>query len=538
MWHGTAWAQTIPPQFSDLRDDSSDLTPIRVPALPSEPRNGTAPTSANKVEDGLRQTIVRIGRPPDGNCPSSKNPAALCHGTTWGGGAAPDNAGGLAPEYAKLTAWNTDGSLLLLLQSTGSRWHIYDGTNYKWIRLLSEDGSKNGFACHPTNGVMWSNTIPGRIYYFTNCGGKMQLRRLDLGSAPYAPPYADTLVHAFAPAGHYPNPLIGAAIPPDVIECGEECNLSDDDQWIAFMMWCSNGAKCRKSDGNHAVEIGAYNLRTNATYQLPINFPGCQGPSQCFAPHTCLAGMGCPYAFENGTIDNISMSPSGKYVMLANIQGSSICSRIPAHPGAGIESWRNDLSFVGMGSCNGGSHHDVTYDVQGNEVMVGFWNGLLQADGRTLKSALMSDPAKQSGALLPASYPPSGYHISCRTHTGAAKGWCLLSMWNPNSGEASFTKGWGTAENVAVLVSNAAPYLPAVLPAVFRRVNLNYSMRHDDYFAESHATTNTDFTKIVFGSNWGVDHGPVFPFVVELGKSRQRNGSGSPTPANGNPTGP
>lgn len=506
-----AKAQTaVPQQFVALSTSTADLTPIAVPTLPAE--GGT-------VSDGLGTKVLRVARPGDGNCPSGGNPGSLC-------GPAP--YGGLVPEYAKLNAWNSDGSLMLLYQSYGGWWHLYDGRTYKWIRRLTNSNDGAGFACQPTNGIMWANTDPGKIYYFTNgksgqgaggagCDGNMQLRVLNVSSSPYK----DALVSDFAPVGTYPNSLIGISQPPSAIECGEECNLSDDDQWVAFLMYCTDSAACRTQAGhslandNYGVEVGTYNLVTGETHQLPMNFAGCQ-MGQCFAPFTCDTAVNalCVYSLDStGTTDNVTMSPSGKFVMLSTEVGSSFDSKLTAHPGAGIESWTNQMSFVGMASGQGGSHHEAGVDAQGNDVIIGEWNFMTQADYRTVKYARMDNPALQAGVVMPHSWM-GGYHVSGRVHKGPAAGWVLFSQWN-NS--ASYAVGWGTAENDAVYLNQAEATPISILnPGVFRRVGLHYSIRASDYYAEPHSTTDREFTKVAFGSNWGVAGGADYAFVNEL----------------------
>ena len=503
----------IPQQFVSLSASVVDMTPFAVPTLQTE--GGT-------MSDGLGTKVIRVPRPPDGNCPASGNSSALC-GPPYGG---------LVPEYAKLTAWNADGSLLLLFQSYGGWWHLYDGGTYKWIRRLTENNDGAGFACAPSNGVMWANKSAGKIYYFTNgkslrgaggpgCDGQMQLRVLDLGVAPYPLPYSDSLVHDFAAVGSYPNPLIGIGSTPSAVECGEECNLSDDDQWVAFLMYCTDSVACRTQAGhslandNYGVEVGTYNLVTGETHQLPMNFAGCQ-MGQCFAPFTCDQQVQplCVYDLNSiGTTDSVTMSPSGKFVMLCTEVGSSFDARLSARPGAGIESWTNQMQFVGMASGQGGSHHEAGVDSQGNDVIIGEWNFMTQTDTRTVKYARMDNPALQAGVVMPHSWT-GGYHVSARAHKGPAAGWVLFSQWSNNS---AFAVGWGTAENDAVYLNQPEATPISVLnPGVFRRVGLQYSIRASDYFAEPHSTTDQKFTKVVFGSNWGVAGGPDYAFVNEL----------------------
>lgn len=360
-----------------------------------------------------------------------------------------------------------------------------------------------------------------------------------MGAAPYTPPFTDTLVHTFTTIGTYPNTLTGALTTPNQIQCGEECNLSDDDQWIGGFIYCGSG--CHTVGGhdlnndNYGQEIFTYNLNTNTTHQLVMNFVGCTGSTQCFAPHTCdkAVDSSCTYSLDGaGTTDNFSPSPTGTYFMLCTEFSSSFTSGITVHPGGGIESWTNALGFVGMASPQGGSHHETGYDVAGNEVIIGEWDFNLTIDGRTVRYALMSDPTKLAGEVVPNSWT-GGYHMSYRVHSGAAKGW---GVWSNFNGINGFGTGWGTAEiDVVGLVTPETNPITVHNPGTFRRVAISYSSKGSppDYWAEPHATTNSDLTKIFWGTNWGVNGGQDYPFVIELNTTINPDTCSVTAPANG-----
>jgi hypothetical protein len=190
-------------------------------------------------------------------------------------------------------------------------------------------------------------------------------------------------------------------------------------------------------------------------------------------------------------IDSVTISPSGDY-FLADF-GDSYCERgvmgTDLAP-CGVMIYDRGLE-TGRGLLRIGGHMDLALDVTDREVAV-----FQDLDTDTLS---MVDLA--SGTVTPLwpidfSQAPLGFHISGRA--SERPGWAVVSTYSGAQPPATWMD-----DQVFVIE----------LKPDGRVVRLAHSRSHfaegpveygeKDYWAEPHASTNRDLTRILFTSNWG-----------------------------------
>jgi hypothetical protein len=192
--------------------------------------------------------------------------------------------------------------------------------------------------------------------------------------------------------------------------------------------------------------------------------------------------------------DWISVSQSGRYVVLMGGDRSRVYD---------IEM--NHLRDLPDGSFG---HADLCLTADGRDVMV--YDGADHQLGPH-RNVNMIDLASGKAIALVRIGWKSTPHVSCRNvdHPG----WALISTQGPDSRYPNhdFEIFWVKLDPSAEV----------------RRVAHHHSDRENGgYFAEQHAVTNRDGTKIVFASNWG--DGPVASYLIDLGREGGRGAAARP----------
>lgn len=181
--------------------------------------------------------------------------------------------------------------------------------------------------------------------------------------------------------------------------------------------------------------------------------------------------------------DWISVSPSGTYVVMMGSDRSRV-----------YDINMNLLHELPEGSFG---HADLCLKADGTEVMV-FDGADLQLDHN--RNINMADLATGKLSSLVRIGWGSTPHVSCRNLD--MPGWALISTQGPDSKYPNhdFEIFW-----IKLDASNEV-----------RRVAHHHSSPKDGgYFAEQHAVTNRNGTRILFASNWG--NGPIAAYLIQLG---------------------
>lgn len=189
----------------------------------------------------------------------------------------------------------------------------------------------------------------------------------------------------------------------------------------------------------------------------------------------------------NTTINNATMSQSGDYVVLQyNAQGRN--------PKQGIVVFDRDLKYLRNLSARGGAHYDVGYDTRGREAIV------VQDDASSaIVSVRLDDGARTT--LLTADQMNYSIHISCRNID--RPGWAYISEFTGTP----VVKRANYQEVFAVKVDGSG------------MVNRFAHEHHSPSRGYAHApmgVPNRDGSKVLWASDWGNRHAPVYAHVARM----------------------
>jgi hypothetical protein len=333
------------------------------------------------------------------------------------------NLSELRHNYAKNQPWNADESYLLLNFKYPAA--LLDGRTYKFLRWVRQ----------PSDGV-WSNLNPALMYGLI--GQTNQFVKLDLSKGDKY-----TILHKFR---EYDQVDFGLG----------EGNLSNNDRYAAL-----TGTKAGKLD------ILVYDLISDRVV------------SRKTQPSGTSAGYG-----SGKTINNITISPSGKYLIVQYNKPGKGANR-------GIHLLDRSLKFVRQLSQVGGSHYDSCTSATGAEIIV------VQDD---LTSAIVSVnyATGKKQTLLPAARSNYNIHISCRNLN--RPGWVYISEFagipDPN---------WkAPARTFALKLDGSSSIEQFALT--------NHSL-NQAYERQPHSVPNRDGTKVIFASDWGNPADSVYAYV-------------------------
>jgi hypothetical protein len=190
-------------------------------------------------------------------------------------------------------------------------------------------------------------------------------------------------------------------------------------------------------------------------------------------------------------IDSVTISPSGDY-FLADF-GDSYCERgamgMDQAP-CGVMVYDRELQ-TGRGLLRIGGHMDLAFDVTDREVAV-----FQDLDADTLSMVDLASGVVTSLWPIDFSHSPLGFHISGRAFE--RPGWAVVSTYSGAQPAAT----WMDDEVFLVeLKPNGRVVRLAHTRSWFAEGPVGYGEK--DYWAEPHASTNRDLTRILFTSNWG-----------------------------------
>jgi pectate lyase len=235
----------------------------------------------------------------------------------------------------------------------------------------------------------------------------------------------------------------------DSITLGDyEGNLSRDDKWMAMI---------GKKGANR--EIFVYDM-VNQVVTARLNF-------------------------GNGTINNTAMSQSGNYVTVQwGVDGSGNRQ--------GIEVFDRSLNRLRQVSVRGGTHHDLGYDANGQEVIVVTSDTSAALNMRRLSDGVTTE-------LIPAEKMSYNIHISCRNIN--RPGWAYISEFRGD---------------VDVVRANTQLVMAVKLDGSGTVENFAHEHRSDVYAYEraAMAVPNRDGSKVMFASDWGDGSAPIYAYVA------------------------
>jgi hypothetical protein len=335
------------------------------------------------------------------------------------------------PGYPKHDIENADGTKLLIQSFANPCWHVWNANPpYNKISNIVYYPGSSGQAID----FRW-DAIDPNVGYFEYQG---KFWKYDIVSNKA------TVLHDFKE--DFPDPAFA------LCTMQEEGSSSDDSRYWAFIMKYYD-ANHSPTWWNHAYVVYDKDFfRKDNGKIISILLEGDSIFRDC---------------------GDISMSPSGNYVVLGNTHFI----------------YPRDFSSIRTGSLTGG-HSDLAYSKEGREVMFGF-----KYRGSTLGGywAAMEDIVTGEVTwLTPIQLVPS-YHFSGNAHD--KPGWGLISTYLPAYPDSE-TK-WGQHEVYMVELTKRTDPPPRVW-----RLAHTHTVRKD-YADAPFAKINKKGTKVWFGSGWG-----------------------------------
>lgn len=320
-------------------------------------------------------------------------------------------------DYSRRQAFNAGGTRLLVEAQDG-RWHLYDALTLQHVRVLNELAGDAEPQWHPTD--------PDALYFLPNNGVGMKLYRLDVrtGQREIAADLA---------------PLVKAV-------------------WPSAMTAWTRSEGSPSADGRYwAFQVEDTQWRGLGMFTFDLQ-SGRMLASYDFAAH----GRGRP--------DHLSMSPSGRYVVVSWNDGPVAFTR--------------ELTQARQLQKKG-EHSDIALDAAGDDVYVAIdyaarGGPLFMLNLRTGERTDLFDTYVKGTA--------TALHISGKAY--GRPGWVLVSTY------ADYGREGQQWLHRKIFALELAPR-----PRV---VNLaHHHSAYAKYWTEPHASVNRDFTRVVFNSNWG-----------------------------------
>lgn len=339
--------------------------------------------------------------------------------------------------YPKVQSWNSDMSLIRIHNI------IYDANSLEETDISknkTEDDAYATLCSRASDYFRWSNKVPNRFFAIDSFNQFIQgeITGNDVNCSKVLESFSDYEVVHMGP---------------------HEGNIDYDDKYVVFV------AKKQNLDTFYVILYDIQNHERIWTKTMP---------SQTWV-------MDNHGTWQPSTLDWISVSPSGKYIVFNNHNGNN----------DGI--YRYDINLEnktklqyrwdGDGQLySEDGHGDMGYDSEGNEVYVEFVSGL------GVYSFNLDSPNELGKRLLQSPY--GGGHVSCRNTR--RPGWCYVTTVETNYKRVFALKLDGTGEeNVQ-----------------------NFSQTHiNNGYDETYGGASPDGTKIIFNSQWGEAN--IGTFIVE-----------------------
>jgi hypothetical protein len=336
-----------------------------------------------------------------------------------------DDSTGLANEYARVQAFNADGSRLLA-RSTEAYWYLYDAHTLQPLAELPL-----------VDEPRWDATDPNLIFY----SDETRLMSYDVATGE------QSLVHEFA--DDLPGQRLSAV-------------------WTRY-------------EGRPSRDRRTWGLMAQDADWETVAFLIYERPTD----QVTTRDMRGVAAMADG-IDHVTISPLGNY-FLASFDRYCEHGQLgdDAHP-CGLMVYDRDLQN-GRSLLRIIGHYDPALDANGREVIV----------YQDIDTDHISMLDLESEAVTPLweidfSHTAVGLHFSGLAYE--RPGWALVSTHD----DARETYTWMDDQVFAIELKPGG----RVVRLAFTHSLVN-DERELDYWAEPHASTNSDLTRIVFTTNWG-----------------------------------
>ncbi|MFC5471168.1 hypothetical protein ACFPPD_20995, partial [Cohnella suwonensis] len=363
--------------------------------------------------------------------------------------------------YSRSQAFNSNNTYMLIYSYSGpTYWHLYNA-NPPYNKIKSIAAPSIGTAnAEPT----WDPVNPNVFYYFSEGGQGAKLYSYNVATEqPEGPAYDfNSRIKAYWPTA-------------TAVSTKAEGSSSADGQYWAFV-----------------VMDAAYNKLGYITWDKQTD--------------TILGHMSATSA--NGFIyaDHVSMSPSGKYVVISVYGGPGAVQfdrEFNQIRQVGAVGEHSDMALLPNGHD---AYVSVVYSAQPDEGDVYFY------DMETGVKTVLFDIFENGGN--------SAIHFSGKGYN--KPGWILVSTFSPGIGQRWYY------DKVFALELTANP---RIYPLAHHHQIYNHDEPDENrrYFTEVQATVNRDFTKILFTSNWDVQSNDVDDYMINLSAS-DIPASGTTTP--------
>jgi hypothetical protein len=329
-------------------------------------------------------------------------------------------------DYSRRQAFNADGSRILIVDREGG-WHLYDGTSLAWVGNLKGVGGD----AEP----QWHATDPNRLYYVPRNGLGMTLMEIDIRD---------------------PRPRVAA-------DFGARLKR----------LWPRAAAAWTRSEGSPSADLRYWAFQVDDDQWKGVGMFTWDLQTDTIIAHYDFALHAKPRP------DHLSMSPSGRYVVVSWDDGPALFDR-DLHPLRGL--------------ATKGEHSDIALDANGNDVYVSVdyearGGPVYMTDLKSGKRTLLFDTYVASTA--------TAMHFSGKAF--AHPGWVVISTYGEYSNAGRISRWLG---------NGGAQWLHGKVMAVELRpggriVQLaNHHSHYDEYWTEPQASVNRDLTRILFNSNW------------------------------------
>jgi hypothetical protein len=348
--------------------------------------------------------------------------------------------------YAKNQPWNSDGTKILLGYTNIA--YLTDGGT----GASHPQGTKYGYIKSlniPSNQEVWSNTNPNIIY--DTRGNSFVTINATTGTL--------STLKSFTLSG----------VPYDSVTIGEgEGNLSNDDKYAALVG--------HKGTSKYLI---VYNIPANTitTEQL----------------------------LGTGTLDWVSMSQSGRYVLVSWEPDGSAGQQGLKRFDLTTSSWLHLHNYT--------EHGDLGYDSAGNDVYVQFYSSAI---GPWDLHAWRLDTGTNYKVQA---LDWQTTHVSCRNTN--RPGWCYISDSMPDP--ARIRPGFN--ETFAVKIE---PHADGI--GVVERFAHQHQTNSIPYDLRAFSSPNRDGSKVMFASDWGAgNNGPAYAYVAQYGSTNPATPTPTPT---------
>ena len=337
-------------------------------------------------------------------------------------------------EYSRRQAFNADDTRLIIVGQDG-HWHLYDTAD------LSHLGKLPGLAGDAE--PQWHPTEPHLIRYLPNNGVGMTLHELD-------------------------------------VQTGRTRVLADLSERVRAL-WPTAQALWTRSEGSPSKDQRHWAFQVDDAQWAGVGLVSYDLEQDRIVASYDLA------AHRKGRPDHISMSPSGRYIVVSWLDA--------------VTSFNRD--FTAPRVLQGKSEHsDLALNAEGDDVYVAIDYA---ASGGPIFAVNLRTGRRTDLLKTYIDGTATALHISGKAY--ARPGWVVVSTY-ADYGKAG--PQW-LHRKVFAMSLDASP----------RIVNLAHHHSHyDAYFTEPHATTNRRLTRVLFNSNWGTrSKTDVDTFMVLLPES-------------------